>query len=206
MSEVFEGDNFDNRQFIAQDLDLFEISNKYKHLWLFPEYSSLHTSIVLLIRKGLSYSSSSKILNKINEAIGNKQISKTNFTMTDKKLKQWGLSSEKIEGIRKILNLEQVTSNSLCKIKEGGLYLVKLFKIINQEDDDIFLWDDYNVLRNMGILFYRNKSLSKQECIFISKNWIGYRSQISYFLYRLRPEGALKICEDLELNIDDFWN
>ena len=83
--------------------------------------------------------------------------------MTNKKLKEWGLSNEKVAGIRKILSLPEVTSKTLCKVKEGGIYLVKAFKIFQEEDDDVFLWDDYNVCRNLGILFFGDKAITKAE-------------------------------------------
>lgn len=205
--DVFEGDDTSqDRNEIAQDLDLFSLSNKYKKLWKLPECPSHHRAVLLLIAKGIPHDTFKRIRSKISEAIGNKPISASNFTMTDKKLKEWGLSNEKISGIRKILALPEVTSGALCKIKEGGIYLVKAFKIFQEEDDDIMLFEDYNVLKNLGILFFRNKPMTKTEAQQVCKNWINYRSQISYFLYRLKPDSADKIHDETkELDKYDFW-
>jgi hypothetical protein len=125
--------------------------------------------------------------------------------MTDKKLKQWGLSSQKIAAIRQILSLSEVTPRDLCKIKEGGIHLVKSFKVMTELDDDVFLNTDYNVLRNLGILFGRSKPMTSTEATIVSRNWIGYRSQISYFLHRLKPEGAVKVFAEQKLEPWDFW-
>jgi len=202
--EIFEGnDPSEDRIFHAADLDLFSIANRYRKFWKLPERSPYHTAISLLIGKGLPYDTVSKIMEHIGQALGNKDISPKNFHITDKKLKSWGLSQEKIDGIRKILALEEVSSQSLCKIKEGGIYLVKAFKVIQEEDDDVFLPDDYNVLRNLGILFFRDKPMTKTEAMKLSRAWQGHRSLISYFLLKLKPDGAVKILDEEESH--DFW-
>ena len=72
---------------------------------------------------------------RLTQSIGKGDISPNSFHITDKKLKSWGLSNEKIEGIKAILALPEVNSKSLCKIKEGGIYLVKAFKIFTGDDD-----------------------------------------------------------------------
>lgn len=204
--EVFQGPDFsEDRKSLAEELDLFSLSNQTKALWKLPEYSPLHRAILILISKGLTHEFYSKILERLEKAIGKREITPKNFTMKDATLKAWGLSAEKIAGIRKLLKLPEVDTKALCKIKEGGIYCVKAFKILTEEDDDVFLWEDYNVLRCLGILFFKDKPMSKAEAMQVSRNWAGYRSQISYFLHRLRPEGACKIIDEKELDEYDFW-
>jgi 3-methyladenine DNA glycosylase/8-oxoguanine DNA glycosylase len=203
--DIFEGD--DNSVFLkehATDLDLFAVSNTYKSLWKLPARSDLHQAISLLISKNAPYDMTKKIMKKISDTIGNRDITIQNFVMKDSKLKEWGLSNDKIQGIRKILSLPEITAKSLCSVKEGGIYLVKAFKIFQEEDDDIFLYEDYTVRKNLGILFYRDKPLSESESRKLSQYWQGHRSQISYFLYRLTSKGADKILEDKELDDSDF--
>ena len=57
----------------------------------------------------------------------------------------------------------------------------------------------------MGILFFRSKLMTKTEATLLAKTWIGYRSQISYFLSRLKPEGAIKILDEDDLEPWDFF-
>jgi hypothetical protein len=204
--EVYQGDN--NSEYIIEDivndLDLFEVSMKYKKLWELREHTPTHLAILLLIFKEVSHSSGSKIMEKIEQSIGKKDISCSNFTMNDKKLKDWGISSDKIIGIKKILKLSEINGKTLCNIKEGGIYLVKAFKIFNQEDDDMFFIEDYNVRLNLGILFNRKKPMTKAEALSVSKHWKGFRSHISYFLYRLSDIGAYKIVNKEDLQQCDF--
>jgi hypothetical protein len=209
MSDVFEGDNnSDVNQSIVEAHDLFALSNRYKKFWTLPECAAAHRAILLLIYKGVSYDFGSKILQRIQSAIGKKDFTAKNFTITDKKLKEWGLSSEKIEGIRQILALAEqgeITSSVLCKVKAGGLYLVKAFKVFSEENDDVFMAEDYNVQQNMGILLFRTKKMTNTEAMRLSRTWEGYRSRISYFLYRLKPTGAVKILDEEDLEPWDFW-
>lgn len=203
--EVFQGDNNNNvNTFIAEDLDLFKTSTEYKSYWQILETGALHTALEIMIRKGLSFSLGEKIMNNIRSAVG-KEMTKKNFSMTDKKLKQWGISSEKIKAMHKILDLPEITSQSLCSIKEGGIHLVKAFKIMAQEDDDVFLHTEYRVLQNMGILFCKEKNMTPVEAMRLSRVWNGYKSQISMFLYSLKPEGAFKLLDNQALDQYDFW-
>jgi hypothetical protein len=205
MADIFEGDNTDISKNIAEDLDLFELANRYKKLWERKERSAHHTAVDLVISRGMSPDTYKNICDNIKNAIGKKDYSIDTFKITDKKLKEWGLSNDKITAIRKILQLESVDSNTLCRIKECGIHIVKAFKVFFGEHDDTFLNEDYNVRTNMGILFYKNKLMTPQEATQVAKNWNGYRSTISFFLHRLKPEGAFKVLNDEELSREDFY-
>jgi hypothetical protein len=161
--------------------------------------------VEILIRQGLSWDNSERIMGYIRASIGQADITPANLSMTDKTFKRWGLSGEKIAGIRKILALPVVTPQTLCSVKEGGIELVRMFKVLEGDDDDCWLYSDYNILRNLAVLLFRSKALTSRECMAIGRAWAGTRSQISYFLHRLKPEGAAKILEDEELEPWDFW-
>jgi 3-methyladenine DNA glycosylase/8-oxoguanine DNA glycosylase len=205
MADVFEGDNNDMSSCIAEDLDLFAVATRTMDLWKLPERTAHHIAIDLVISKGLSYDMYTKVRNNIKNAIGKREYSQDTFKFTDKKLKEWGISGEKINAIRKILQLETVDSGALCRIKECGLHIVKAFKVFFQEHDDTFLNEDYNVRTNMGILFCKNKLMTPQEATRVAKNWNGHRSIISYFLHRLKPTSAYKILDQEELDDNDFY-
>ena len=65
--DPFQGDNFDERNNQAKELDLFAVSNTYKDYWKLPEHSAMHDAIVLFIAKGMSYDNSNQIIAKIHK-------------------------------------------------------------------------------------------------------------------------------------------
>lgn len=204
--DIFEGDNnsLDQQDFLDA-MDLFSVSNASKHLWKLPERSNLHVALFLMITKGLPHAAGQKIMDRIEQAIGKKDMSHKNFTFSDKKMKQWGLSAEKISGIRKILTLDEINPNTLCKVKEGGIYLIKGFRVLADEDDDTFWESSFQVRYNMGRLLGHSKILPEQDARNLGKKWLGYRSQISYFFYRIKPDAMEKIVNEEELTADDFF-
>jgi hypothetical protein len=204
---IFEGDNTNeiNQHFI-QDLDLFNLSNKFKKFWKLPERNNLYTAIFIMVSKGLPFETYNKIMENMHKSLGVK-FTVNSFNFSDKKLKEWGLSNDKISGIRKILEIaktEEITPKNLCRVKEGGIYLYKSFKILQEEDDDCFLFEDYIVRRNLSILFYKDKIMTTTEAKDISVAWRGHRSQISYFLSKLKESGVVKILDDEPLEEYDF--
>lgn len=207
-SDIFEGDSSkEEKHDLALDLDLFNLSNIYKKYWKYPDRTDLFQAIFILISKGLPYEQYSSIMSKIAGSVGYKITSDGEFKIHDTTLKNWGLSSDKINGIRKILQIAKdgsINANTLCKVKEGGIYLVKAFKILQEEDDDIFLAEDYTVRRVLSILYSRSKILTIPEAKEIGLAWTGHRSQISYFLSRLKDSGAHKILNEKELEQTDF--
>lgn len=207
--EVYQGDQDDYSEYI-RSLDLFDVALSSKPFWYLPgtlcpkDSSPTHMLIWFVIHHGLSVSVSEKIMNHIKLAIGNNNISKENFTMKEDTLKKWGLSGDKIDLIKKILSLEELTTKTLCKIKIG-LYYLSIFKAMVDEEDDCFVYQDVNIRKNLSVILGRDKIVTESEARKISKNWTGYRSKISYFLYRLRPESMLKVMEEEELAAHDFW-
>lgn len=206
MSEdIFEGDdNAAERSDFIGDLDLFAVSNKTKKYWKLPERSNLHIALYLMITMGMSYESGEKIMKKIKDTIGDKDMSKENFVISDKTLKEWGLSATKISGIKKILGLKEITQQSLCKVREGGIKLVKMFMVLSETKDDTSLEFCYEVRRNLSNLLGHSKILPEPDAKKLFLKWSGYKSQIGYFLYRLKPDSAVKIVDDIELDQYDF--
>lgn len=205
MADVFEGDNTDISSIIAEDLDLFSVAKNTKDLWILPEHSAHHTAVDLVMAKGLSFDMYKRLRTNIYNAIGKREYSRDTFKFTDKKLKEWGMSNEKITAIRKILEVETVDSGALCRIRECGIHIVKAFKVFYGEHDDTFLNEDYNVRTNLGLLFSKNKLMTPQEATKVARNWSGHRSIISYFLHRLKPESVFKILDNEDLQKEDFF-
>lgn len=203
--DIFEGDDtFSERVEFLKNLDLFSLSNGTKNYWKLADHSALHTALYLMITKGMSFESGEKLMNKIRGTLGKKDMNKEKFTISDKTLKEWGLSAAKIQGIRTILSLDSINSSTLCKVKEGGLWLIKMHAVLAETNDDTPLYFCYEVKQNLAALLGHAKILSDEETKKLFTIWTGYRSQISYFLYRIKPESIVKILDDEELDKFDF--
>ncbi len=198
MDDVFEGDNnTDDVLFYAEQLDLFKWANNTKHIWKYPETNPYHLIITLLINN-------KKIMDHISHALGKRPITPQNYIFKPETQKKWGISNEKIFQIKYILQLEEITASKFCSFKD--IFLLKLFKIVLEEEDDIFLYESPHIRKILGILFGRNKPMDKAEVMKVSKVWNSYKSLISYFLFRLKDTGAIKILEEIDLISEDFNN
>lgn len=200
----FQGQSSNDVEYM-QEMDLFAISERTKHLWQSQPRTPLHRAIEILIRQNMNWTNGEYIMQRIKDTIGDVDISVSNLTMTDKTLKKWGLSTEKISGIRKILSLEEITPKTLCSVKEGGIHLVQMFTAMEGENDDCWVYNDSNLLRNLGILLGRSRSLAAREALQIGRSFAGVRSQISCFLHMLKPEGAICIVNNEPLEPEHFY-
>lgn len=204
----FEGDNLQND---IADIDLFNNALKTEKFWNLknslcpPDMTSTHLAVWLIIRMGASFAVGEKVMDHIRKSIGYKNISKENFTFKNETLKRWGLSAAKIEIIRNILEIpdDQINSKTLCTVK-GGIAFIHAFKALSDEEDDCFMYEDVNIRRCLGVMLGRNSQVTESEARQLSKNWLGYRTKISQFLYRLKPESMIKILEEEELEEYDF--
>jgi hypothetical protein len=202
----FQGESSNDVEYL-QDMDLFALSEQTKHLWRSEERTPLHRALEILIRQNMNWTNGDNIMKRIRDSIGSADMSASNMIMTDKTLKKWGLSAEKISGIRKILSLGEITPKTLCSVKEGGIHLIQMFTVMEGENDDCWIYNDSNILRNLGTLLGRSRSLTPREGMIVSRaSFAGVKSQISYFLHMLRPEGAIAICNDEPLEVAHFYS
>lgn len=194
----------DFRLGMAEDYDLFALSNETKEWWYREPLGIIHETVLLIITEKLSFHKSDEVLNKIIASIGKKEITKTTFTISDNKLKEWGLSSDCCSLIRSVLELSSPTVKDIVKIRGIGIRNIKAIKIIMGEEDDQFLYEDLHIRRCMAILFNHKKPLTPSDAKHLSSVWEGHRSQISMFLLRLTFEGIGKIVEMKPLTKEDF--
>ena len=203
--DSFQGESSNDTEFL-QELDLFALSEQTKQWWQAPPRTPVHRAIEILIRQNMSWENGEKIMERVRASIGEADISLSNLVMTDKTLKKWGLSAEKISGIRKILSLQEITPKTLCSIKEGGIYLVQMFTVMEEENDDCWVYNNPNALRNLSIFLGRARPLTAREAVHMSRSaFSGHRSQLSYFLYMLKTEGAIAMVNDEPLEITHFY-
>lgn len=209
---VFEGDSDSYDDFI-KELDLFSVAMSTRKLWDLtasecPENSTkIHIAIYLIVHSGCSYNVGNQIFNYIRQSMGHKSISPETFTFTDKTLKKWGLSNDKISLIRNILTYTDDNFNStvFCRLKPG-INLIQLFKAFTDENEDTYAYSDYNIKKNIAVMLERAKMPSDNENRKLSRVWNGFRSIITQFLYRLKPTGMNKILEEEVLTSVDFYN
>jgi hypothetical protein len=184
-------DNYD--QELAKEFNLFKLSQFTKKYWQQSSRSPFELFIELVILKDSSLKNATLILEKIKQSCGSVDPSK--FQITDKTLNKWGCSNESIFLIRQVLKLETHTVESILSLKGLGIWLHKALKVISEEEDDIFFSDDVLIRKNMSSLFLRKNTMSIMECKKISSVWIGYRTQISNFLWSITSEGIDKIID-----------
>jgi 3-methyladenine DNA glycosylase/8-oxoguanine DNA glycosylase len=172
-----------------------------------------------------------KIYNSIGKE-GKIEITKENFTFKDKTLLEYGLSKDQIRIIKEILSivnkksenkeqlitesclatsgrdksnkLDLLTIKDLTKIKGIGVWTIKAVKILMNEDPDVSLEQDYYVRKILSRLYGYQKVITETEARKILQTWNGNRSQISYFLWRLKETAIEKILENQKLERHDF--
>lgn len=205
MSENIVGT--DREIFEFEDFDLLNISKETELYWRQPERSLIHNAISCVISMRIPFKKSREIRQKIYTSIGKEgkvEITKDNFKFKDKTLISYGLSNEQVRIIREILNNDINTIKDLTKIKGIGIWTLKAIKILMNVDPDISLEQDYYIRNNLTLLYGYKKVMTETETKKILQTWKGYRTQISYMLWRLKPEGILKILAEQKLNKYDF--
>lgn len=205
MSEDIVGT--DSELFEFEDFDLLNISKETELYWRQPERSLIHNAISCVISMRIPFKKSREIRQKIYTSIGKEgkvEITRDNFKFKDKTLLSYGLSNEQIRIIREILNNDIKTIKDLTKIKGIGIWTVKAIKILMNVDPDISLEQDYYIRNNLTLLYGYKKVMTETEARKILQTWRGNRTQISYMLWRLKPEGIMKIFEEQKLDKYDF--
>jgi 3-methyladenine DNA glycosylase/8-oxoguanine DNA glycosylase len=205
----------DREQFDFTFFDLLKLSGETKQWWLQPTRSLLHNAISCVISMRIKFEKSREIRQKIYNSIGKEgkvEITKENFKFKNQTLCEYGLSTEQIRIIREILtfdnkkseNKEQLTIKDLTKIKGIGVWTIKAVKILMNEDLDVSLEQDYYIRKMLSELYGYKKVITETEARKILQTWNGNRSQISYFLWRLKFESIEKILENVKLERHDF--
>jgi len=128
--------------------------------------------------------------------------------ITDKELENIGIEPIKIKTIQNVLNLDDSDLDNFIEniedIKGIGPWTVKCLKIYFDLDDDVFLFEDLWIRKRMTELIRGDIVLTQTECNEHSKIWKGYRTQISKFFWRIKPEGIIALLSDEELTCDHF--
>ena len=88
-------------------------------------------------------------------------------------------------------------------IKGIGNWTIKGLQIMNNLNDNVFLYEDYWIRQRLSELVKSIKILTQSECKNLYKN-NNNLTNISKFLWRINKKGTSKILSGLELTRDDF--
>jgi 3-methyladenine DNA glycosylase/8-oxoguanine DNA glycosylase len=185
--------------------DYIKNTNKY---WLLPQKSLFHNTISLLTSQKIKFSESRNIRKKLYELNQeqNEYSIKIFENLTNKDFIKCGISNNIIEIIKNVIELEKnklLTIEKLENLKGIGPWTIKSLKIMNNFDNNIFLYEDYWIRQRLSELVKSNKILTQSECkkIFINSTNC---SEISMFLWRIKKSGTFQIINNLELTKDNF--
>lgn len=178
--------------------EILEYTEKYYKL---KEYSFFHQTISLIISQKISFKKSRSIRSKIFEKIfPEKEFTIQNFKFIKEDLKNFGLNETQIDTINNIIEIYNKDLDvinwihKIQKIKGIGIWTIKCLKIMFNIDNDIFLSEDFWIRSRLSELYNYNYVITIKESNDISIQWKGYRTNVSKFLWRIKPEGieALK--------------
>lgn len=174
------------------------------------KYSIVHQAISLVISQKISFQQGKNIRKELFYLINpDLEFTKENIkNIKDENLENIGIDVLKIKTIRNILKLDDTDNNDFIEkignIKGIGPWTIKCLKIYFELDNDIFLSEDLWIRKRVTELTENDTVLTQKECENASKNWSGYRTQVSKFFWRIKPSGITALLNNDELNYDHF--
>ena len=189
-----------------------EVINKYIdstiEYWNLPQKTLFHNTISLLTAQKIKFSESRNIRKKLYELNQNKDEYSLNVfkDLSKQDFFNCGLSSNIIDVIYQVIELEKsniLTIDNLQNIKGIGNWTIKGLQIMNNLNDNVFLYEDYWIRQRLSELVKSIKILTQSECKNLYKN-NNNLTNISKFLWRINKKGTSKILSGLELTRDDF--
>lgn len=189
-----------------------EVLNKYmnvtKEYWTLKPKTLFHNAISLLTSQKIKFSESRAIRKKLYELNENREeyCPKIFSNLKFDNFKNCGLEDNIINSMFEVIGLEKsnnLTIENLQKIKGVGPWTIKSLKIMNDLDDNVFLFEDYWIRQRLTEIAKSYKILTQSEC---KKYVINYKnlSDVSRFLWRINKSGTRKILNNQELCKEDF--
>jgi DNA-3-methyladenine glycosylase II len=161
----------------------------------------LATSIVY---QQLSIKAASAILGRLEAGLGGEITPEKILQAKPKKLKEWGLSKQKITYLKDLakkvasdklqvarlneLPDEEVT-NELIAVKGIGPWTAEMFLMFSLARLDIFPVDDLGIRNGMKRLL-KKKEMKPAEMIKFSERWKPYRSTASWYIWKELEVGS----------------
>ena len=121
--------------------------------------------------------------------------------LSDERLAAAGIAPQVIQTIRAVPL--DCRFEGLSEIPRVGIWTIKAVMIMTYQNPDVFLAEDAYVRSRLATI-YRKESITMHEAEIIGQKWIGYRSLVSRFLWRLTDQGANKIAAGNPISSDDI--
>lgn len=165
------------------------------------QYSIEHQTVSLIISQKVSFTIGKNIRKKLFELTKGEEFVKNNMNkISNEQLVKIGIDSNKIKTIRNVLNVEFEHTdkyiNAIDKINGIGTWTIKCLKIMFKTDPDIMLVEDLWIRKRLQELLRLNKLPTMSECNKLSNIWSGYRTIVSLFLWRIKPDGIKQLLQD----------
>ena len=191
-----------------------EVLNKdSKMKKLIKDYGSAHFESKNDYFKSLMHSIvfqqlSGKVANVIYERLinllpDNKVIPTEVLLLSNQKMRQAGLSLQKIKYIKNLANYfdnnlfdynkvknmsNEEISVDLTQIKGIGQWTVDMFLMFTLNRPDVMPYSDLGIRKGMKILFNLSKLPTKSEMETLSKKWKPYRTVASWYLWKVADD------------------
>lgn len=188
--------------------NLPELISPYESFFTLPPKTLFHNLISLIISQKIRFGQGRKIRQQLYSLLNTDEYTPNGLnSLSDDTLKSIGLSDDKINCIRAILGLEDLTLDRAAQIKGIGPWTIKALSILTNGSNDIFLSEDYWIRQRFSELIQSSKILtSRQLENYIAKfpNWVGQKTLISRFLWRIKPEGIMALLNSESLTREHF--
>lgn len=193
---------------------LGQLAEHYKDLYPIPCGTLLQNTISLIVSQQVKFSQGRVIRKRLYELIDAK-TSKTSSGSTDtdtilrslthKDWKDLGLTPNKISTILEITSMSNLSVDNLDHIKGIGPWTIKALKVLTNSDPNVFLSEDLWIRKRFSELV-GTRTLSSKELdeMMGNSDTNSNLTQVSRFLWRLKPENVQKLVQSQELSREDF--
>lgn len=193
-----------------------DILTKTKQYWNIHQNKNIfHQSVSLITSQKISFAKSRQARQILYDLIKPEQeFTSKNLSKIDKS--QWlkiGIAESQYASIQNLIKLDQNDYDNkewieqISKIKGIGPWTIKGLKIMFNIEPDLFLFEDYWIRSRMTELITIEKKpscISSSNANILSSYWKGYRTHVSLFFWRIKPEGISALKNGITLTKTHF--
>ena len=181
------------------EYDIARLANDTRDYWKFKPRSDFHCIISCIISQRIKIEDSRSILKKLYILLNENEFTRENIcSLTNDELLDIGITTSKLSTIRDVCKLEDITEKKLISIKGIGPWTIKAWKLMMNKKGNVILDTDKYILA-------RCKELCNETSLtFLNDKDDEDKRNIINFLWRIKPEGIIKIKNQLELTRLDF--
>lgn len=193
-----------------KDKILAKIIEKYEEFNLQPHKDYFKSLIESIVSQQLHWKAAETILQRLlsNFKDKNNPTPKELFEMSEEKLKQAGISPQKLRYLKDLsqkfldktitpekfhsMNDEQIIEE-LTKIKGIGRWTAEMFLMFCLVRLDIMPFDDLGIKKGMQIAYKLKKHPEKEKMQIISNKWKPYRTIACWYLWDVVKDNGKRI-------------